>query len=56
MVEGGGLKNRRLSSFSFPFLTDDAKDSSVCAQKWAQNGVPKRSVMTTSQLILVACT
>jgi hypothetical protein len=50
-AESGGLKNRRLASFSFRFLTDDAKDSTVCAQKCAQNGVPKPFVVTTSQLI-----
>lgn len=55
-AEGGGLKNRRLSSFPFRFLTDDAKKSDVCAQKCAQNGLPKEAVMTTSQLILIACT
>ena len=29
----GGLKNRRLSSFSFRFLADEADERAVCAQR-----------------------
>jgi hypothetical protein len=52
--EGGGLKNRRLASVSFHSLTNEMKERRECAQKCAQNNVPKRVIMTTAQRILVA--
>ena len=45
----GGLKNRRLISFSFRFLNRPSEKRAVCAQKCAQTVVPKTTSTATIQ-------